>query len=49
MPTHSAIDISDGLSAVLAHICEQSHCGALLDLAAIPIPYLLKEEELEVH
>ena len=30
------IDISDGLSTDLEHICEESHVGAELELAAIP-------------
>ncbi len=34
---HSATDISDGLSLDLSHICEESGCGAELDLEAIPI------------
>jgi thiamine-monophosphate kinase len=31
------IDISDGLTADLAHLCAQSHVGARLDLADIPV------------
>lgn len=33
----AAVDISDGLTADLAHICEASGVGALLNLAAIPV------------
>lgn len=38
----SCIDISDGLLADLGHILNASHCGATLDLAAIPCIGLLK-------
>lgn len=33
----SAIDISDGLSGDLRHICEDSHVGVDLDLGALPL------------
>jgi len=38
----SAIDISDGLSADLNHICNASHAGATLDHDAIPVHPLVK-------
>lgn len=34
---HAMCDISDGLSADLNHILEESRCGAILDFASIPI------------
>jgi thiamine-monophosphate kinase len=34
---HAGIDVSDGLSLDLWHICEESGCGAILDVAGIPI------------
>lgn len=34
---HAMIDISDGLAKDLNHICEESHCGAVLRAEAIPV------------
>jgi len=34
---HAMIDISDGLLADLGHICEQSGCGAEIQLAQLPL------------
>jgi len=34
---HAGIDISDGLSVDLGHLVEESGCGAVLDLDAVPI------------
>lgn len=42
---HSAIDVSDGLSTDLAHICEESGLSAELDAAAIPVHRLAVEAE----
>ena len=34
---HAGIDVSDGLATDLAHIAEESGCGAVLDLDAVPV------------
>jgi thiamine-monophosphate kinase len=34
---HAGIDVSDGLSLDLAHILEESHCGAVLQADAVPL------------
>jgi thiamine-monophosphate kinase len=34
---HAMIDVSDGLSADVSHLCMESRCGAVLQAAAIPI------------
>ncbi len=34
---HAGIDVSDGLSLDLAHILEESCCGAVIDIDAVPI------------
>ena len=34
---HAAIDVSDGLSLDLARLCEESQCGAVIDLETIPV------------
>jgi thiamine-monophosphate kinase len=43
----SAIDISDGLSADLNHICQASGIGACLSLSSIPIHPLVKKYRQE--
>ncbi|HLA84241.1 MAG TPA: thiamine-phosphate kinase, partial [Thermoguttaceae bacterium] len=34
---HAGIDVSDGLSKDLGHLIEESGCGAVLDLDAVPV------------
>ena len=34
---HAGIDVSDGLSLDLSRVAEESRCGALLEVAAVPI------------
>jgi len=34
---HAGIDCSDGLALDLSHLAEESGCGAVLDLAAVPV------------
>lgn len=34
---HSMIDVSDGLSSDLHHICDESRCGAMIDAGSLPI------------
>jgi len=35
LPLHALIDISDGLSSDLNHLCEESHCGAELPYGSL--------------
>jgi thiamine-monophosphate kinase len=34
---HAGIDVSDGLSLDLSHLCEESNCGAVVDLSRVPV------------
>ncbi len=34
---HACIDISDGLARDLGHLCDESHCGVVLEETALPI------------
>lgn len=47
----SMIDISDGLSSELHHICEQSHCGCRIYEKNLPIDYqtAIMAEELNMN
>jgi thiamine-monophosphate kinase len=38
----AAIDVSDGLLADLGHVCEQSGCGAVIDLDSLPLSAALQ-------
>jgi thiamine-monophosphate kinase len=44
---HAAIDLSDGLSTDLLHVCEESGLAAELDAAAIPIHPLAGQAECD--
>lgn len=36
-PLHAGIDVSDGLSRDIAHLCEESRVGAIIDIDRVPI------------
>ncbi|MBK6389279.1 MAG: thiamine-phosphate kinase [Saprospiraceae bacterium] len=46
---HAMIDISDGLSSEIMHICKQSGCGALIEEKLIPIVPIATELALEFN
>jgi thiamine-monophosphate kinase len=46
---HAAMDVSDGLSLDLARMSEASGCGALLDLAAIPVAAAARQLATQLH
>lgn len=46
---HAMIDISDGLSSELLHICNQSGCGALIHEDAIPIHEETYAQAMQFH
>lgn len=46
---HAMIDLSDGLSSDLMHICKQSQCGAEIEEAFIPINEQSKWMALKFH
>jgi len=40
---HGAIDVSDGLSSDLIHVCEASRLGCEIDASALPIPRAVRD------
>ncbi|MBK7913374.1 MAG: thiamine-phosphate kinase [Saprospiraceae bacterium] len=46
---HAMIDLSDGLSSDLLHICKQSQCGAEIEEALIPLNEQTKWMALKFH
>lgn len=46
---HAAIDISDGLISDLGHVLARSHCGATIQLAALPRSLVLAQQKESVQ
>jgi thiamine-monophosphate kinase len=45
----AAIDISDGLSTDLTHLCEESRVGAIVEAEALPLHRLLNHKQDALH
>jgi thiamine-monophosphate kinase len=48
VPT-SMIDVSDGLSSEILHICKNSNCGALIEEAMVPVSELTYQKALDFN
>jgi thiamine-monophosphate kinase len=48
IPT-SMIDVSDGLSSEILHICKNSNCGALIEEAMVPVSELTYQKALDFN
>lgn len=44
---HAAIDLTDGLSRDVGHLCTESACGVEIDVASLPVAALLAREDVQ--